>query len=174
MNMKILAAGMALTAILGGCSAQTQQQVEDTSKAVVADVKKEAEQAVDATKDAAAAAETTTKVKAALVASSNIDSTGINVDTVGTTVSLKGTVPSEEQKSTAEEIAKNTAPAGSTIQNELTVGPIATGSPAADASGTPVSALTPSASGTPGASGTPAVEPGHEGHDHAPGEGHDH
>lgn len=174
MNMKNFAAGMALVALLGGCSAQTQQQVEDTSKAVAADVEKKVEEGVDATKEAAAAAETTTKVKAALVASSNIDSTGINVDTVGTTVSLKGSVPSEEMKATAEEIAKNTAPAGATIQNELTVGAIATGTPAADAAGTatPESALTPSASGTPVASGTPAAEEGHEGHDHGPGEGH--
>lgn len=167
MKIKSLVAGVALIAILGGCSPQTQQQVEDTSKAVAADVKQGATEAVDATKEAAADAETTTKVKAALIASSNIDSTGINVDTVGTTVSLKGTVPTEEQKTTAEEVAKNTAPAGSTIQNELAVGPIPTGTPAAAADGaTPTSALTPSATGT--------VEPGHEGHNHAPGEGHDH
>ncbi len=168
MKINSLVAGFALVALLGGCSPQTQQQVEDTSKAVAADVKQGAADAVDATKDAAAAAETTTKVKAALVASSNIDSTGINVDTVGTTVALKGTVPTEEQKTTAEEVAKNTAPAGSTIQNELTVGPIPTGTPAASADGsaTPTSALTPTATGT--------VEPGHEGHNHAPGEGHDH
>lgn len=172
MKMKFLIAAMALVTVLGGCSAQTQQQVEDASKAVVSDVKDEAEKAVDATKEAAAAAEITGKVKAALVASSNIDSTGINVDTVGSTVSLKGTVPSEEQKATAEEIAKNTAPPEATIQNELTIGAAVTATPEAD--GTPVSALTPSADGTPVAEGTPAVEPGHEGHDHPPGEGHDH
>ena len=54
MKIKSLVAGVALIAILGGCSPQTQQQVEETSKAVAADVKQGATEAVDATKEAAA------------------------------------------------------------------------------------------------------------------------
>lgn len=159
MNLKIFVAGLALVTLLGGCSEKTQQQVEDTSKAVVTDVKEGASEAVEATKEAAAVAETTAAVKAALLASNKMDTKALNVDTVEGTVHLKGHVPTEEQRALAEEIAKSTVAEGTNVVNELVVGePTAT--PAAE--GTPVAGETPVATGTPAGD--------HDGHDHD----HDH
>ena len=53
-----------------------------------------------------------------------MDASNINVDTNSSTrtVVLKGTVPSADQKTTAEQIAKQKAE-GYTIVNQLTVAP---------------------------------------------------
>jgi osmotically-inducible protein OsmY len=66
----------------------------------------------------------TVDVKSALVADGRVDATNINVDTIANTktVVLKGTVPTAEQKSTAEAIAREQAK-GYTINNQLTVAP---------------------------------------------------
>jgi len=80
--------------------------------------KKDTEQAAEKT---AAAAETV-DVKSALIADGRVDASNINVDTSADTrtVVLKGTVPSAEQKATAESIARDKAK-GWTITNQLTV-----------------------------------------------------
>ena len=66
----------------------------------------------------------TMDVKAALIADGRVDAGNINVDTSASTktVVLKGTVPSAEQRSFAEMIAKEQAK-GYTINNQLTVVP---------------------------------------------------
>lgn len=75
------------------------------------------------TEKAAAGAETV-DVKSALIADGRVDASNINVDTSAETktVVLKGTVPTAEQKATAETIAKEQAK-GYTIKNTLTVAP---------------------------------------------------
>lgn len=93
--------------------------------------KEAADAAADKTKDAAAStgaavsgAMQTGEVKTALVADKRIDASNINVDTDEgkKTVTLKGTVPSEAQKTMAAEVATAKA-VGYTIVNELTIKP---------------------------------------------------
>ena len=69
-----------------------------------------------------AAAMETVDVKAALIADGRVDASSINVDTSASTktVVLKGSVPTAEQKTTAETIARDQAK-GYTITNQLTV-----------------------------------------------------
>lgn len=66
----------------------------------------------------------TMDVKAALIADGRVDASNINVDTNGEakTVLLKGTVPTAEQRATAERIAQEQAK-GYRITNQLTVAP---------------------------------------------------
>ena len=61
-------------------------------------------------------------MKSALIADGRVDATNINVDTIASTrtVVLKGSVPTAEQKATAEGIAREKAK-GYTITNQLTV-----------------------------------------------------
>ncbi len=148
---------LALCTALSGCTPQTQQQVEDTTRSVASDVKENAGQAMDATKEAAAQAEITTSVKSALMASDKVDTAALNVDTEGQSVYLRGAVKTDEEKTLAEEIAKNTVAEGVTVTNELVV------STSVGASPTPNSAM--SSSPTPAM--TPVEEHGdHDGHNH--------
>ena len=77
----------------------------------------------NATEKTAAGVETM-DVKAALIADGRVDATNINVDTIASskTVVLKGSVPTAEQKSVAEAIARDQAK-GYAITNNLTVAP---------------------------------------------------
>ena len=70
------------------------------------------------------AASNTVDVKSALIADGRVDASNINVDTNAQTktVVLKGTVPTAEQKSTAEAIAHDKAESYK-IVNQLTVAP---------------------------------------------------
>ena len=85
-----------------------------------------AESASDATKDAAAAtdaAATTTSVKSALMADKAVDASKVDVDSDGVAkvVTLRGSVPNEGQRVTAERIARAKAE-GYTVVNRLTIG----------------------------------------------------
>jgi osmotically-inducible protein OsmY len=66
----------------------------------------------------------TMDVKAALIADGRVDAGNINVDTIAftKTVVLKGSVPTAEQRTMAEAIARDEAK-GYTITNNLTVTP---------------------------------------------------
>ncbi|MCC7043054.1 MAG: BON domain-containing protein [Acidobacteria bacterium] len=80
-------------------------------------------EALDNAGRAADAAVETMDVKAALVADTRIDASGVNVDTNHNTktVMLKGVVPTTAQKTLAEQIAMKQA-AGYRVQNNLAVG----------------------------------------------------
>jgi osmotically-inducible protein OsmY len=82
--------------------------------------KKDTEKAVEKT----AAGANTVDVKSALIADGRVDASNINVDTSASTktVVLKGSVPTAQQKTTAEAIARDKAE-GYTINNQLTVVP---------------------------------------------------
>ncbi len=81
---------------------------------------KDTEKAVEKT----AAGVNTVDVKSALIADGRVDASNINVDTSSSTktVVLKGSVPTAQQKTTAEAIARDKAE-GYTINNQLTVAP---------------------------------------------------
>ena len=83
-------------------------------------IKTDTETAVEKT----AAGVETMDVKAALIADGRVDAANINVDTSASTktVVLKGSVPTAEQRSTAEAIARDQAK-GYTIANNLVVVP---------------------------------------------------
>ena len=88
----------------GRCGARRVRRDQAAGEAV-------AEGTADATDDAAAAssaAATTTSVKSALMADKSVDATRIDVDSDGTTkvVTLRGSVPSEAQRASAERIAR--------------------------------------------------------------------
>ena len=141
MKRLALASGVLAVAVAAAaCSEQTEQRAEDAARATGAAVESAAEDTVrnaetvgeaaaDAirTSDAGAAAQAaieTVDVKAALMADKRVDASGINVDTdhKTKTVTLKGHVPSTDQRMTAEEIAREKA-TGYSINNELVVQP---------------------------------------------------
>lgn len=98
-----------LVAALGaGCANTVKGAKQDTEKAV----------------EKTAAATNTVDVKSALIADGRVDASNINVDTSSNTktVVLKGSVPTAQQKTIAEQIARQKAQ-GYTIQNNLTVVP---------------------------------------------------
>ena len=88
-----------LVATLSGACANT-----------VKGAKKDTEKAVEKT----AAATNTVDVKSALIADGRVDASNINVDTSSSTktVVLKGSVPSAQQKTTAEAIARDEGDGG--------------------------------------------------------------
>jgi osmotically-inducible protein OsmY len=94
-------------------------------------VKKDADAAADKTAEAAASTGTavggaleTGQVKAAILADTRVNASGINVDTdeQKKTVTLKGTVPTEAEKTIAGDIATQKA-TGYTVVNSLTIKP---------------------------------------------------
>ena len=108
MNSKITGLGVCvLVAALSGACANTVQGV-----------KKDSEKVAERT----TAGAQTVDVKSALIADGRVDASNINVDTHGDTktVVLKGTVPTPQQKATAEEIARDKAE-GYKVQNQLTI-----------------------------------------------------
>ena len=92
----------------GGCANTMQGAKQDTERAA----------------EKTAAAVETVDVKSALIADGRVDASNINVDTNSSTktVVLKGSVPTADQKATAEAIARDQAK-GYTITNNLTVVP---------------------------------------------------
>lgn len=73
-------------------------------------------------RDAADRSTTTVQVKSALIADTSVDASNIDVDTDTTRqiVTLRGSVPSAAQKSTAERIARDKAD-GFAVVNELRI-----------------------------------------------------
>jgi osmotically-inducible protein OsmY len=109
--MKSIAGGLCAIVLsigLTACANTMQGAKEDTENAT----------------EAMAAGAETVDVKSALIADGRVDASKINVDTVASTktVVLKGSVPTADQKSVAEQIARQNAK-GYTITNQLTVVP---------------------------------------------------
>jgi BON domain len=111
-------------------AAGLKRDTEENSKKAAVEASKAADKASAATADAAQraaeaaqAATQTMSVKTALLADKHVTAKAINVDTDNATrtVTLKGHVPSEEQKVIAEQIASQHS-SGYHVRNELTVG----------------------------------------------------
>ena len=96
-----------LVAALGGACANTVQGVKQDTEKIA---------------EKTGAAANTVDVKSALIADGRVDASNINVDTSASTktVVLKGTVPTAQQRTAAEAIARDNAD-GYTINNQLTV-----------------------------------------------------
>lgn len=144
MNTMARAVGIAVLALTAACSDSAEQKSEaaardaaDTAEKAGDAVSDAARDAGDAVSDAAKAtgdavmnggraadaAVETMDVKAALIADTRIDSSRINVDTdhVTKTVTLRGSVPTGDQKALAEEVAEAKA-TGYQVSNRLVVG----------------------------------------------------
>jgi hypothetical protein len=125
------AAGVALFSTACRNTAEgLKRDTEENSKKAAIEASKAADKASAAAADtaqraaqAAQAGTQTMSVKTALLADKRVTAKGINVDTDTTTrtVTLKGYVPSEEQKAIAEQIASQHS-SGYHVRNELTVG----------------------------------------------------
>ena len=92
--------------LAGGCANTVKGAEKDTEKIV----------------EKTSAGAQTVDVKSALIADGRVDASNINVDTSASTktVVLKGSVPTAQQKTLAEQIARDKAE-GYNIQNNLTV-----------------------------------------------------
>jgi hypothetical protein len=106
-----------------------KRDAEDNGKKAAIEAGKAADKASEATAaatraaaDAAQAGAQTVNVKTALLADTRVTAKGIDVDTdlATRTVVLKGHVPSQEQKTIAEQIAVERS-SGYHVRNELTV-----------------------------------------------------
>jgi osmotically-inducible protein OsmY len=113
LSRDVLAAALCLvvTSSLAACSAEQQQQAQNTAQ-------KGAEQAKELGGDALV----TAGVKARLLEDATKRVNAINVDTSGGVVTLKGTVESQEARANAEAVAKS-AQGVTSVVNELTVAP---------------------------------------------------
>ena len=143
-NMKatLLSFGAIAVLLLGGCSQEAKEDmsaagdaagtaVSKTGEAAATDAKKAGETVekageavVETTKDAAenvADASMTPKVKQALLSASDLETKDINVETANNTITLKGSVPSADQKSQAQKIAEGVAGKEFKVNNQLTV-----------------------------------------------------
>lgn len=107
-NSTSLCALIVVAALSGACANTVRGVKQDTEKVA----------------EKTAAASNTVDVKSSLIADGRVDASNINVDTNSSTktVVLKGTVPSAEQKTQAEAIARDKAE-GYRIVNQLTVAP---------------------------------------------------
>jgi osmotically-inducible protein OsmY len=111
-------------ALMGGCSQEAKEDYSQAGDNLGQAAEKIGEGAKKDASQAAATAEDTTmtgKVKGALMSADGVDSKGIDVDTRDKVVHLKGTVPTEDQKAKAEQIATNQVGTDFTVSNELTV-----------------------------------------------------
>ena len=105
-NFVGLGALILVASLSGACANTVKGAKQDTEKVV----------------EKTAAATQTVDVKSALIADGRVDASNINVDTSASTktVVLKGSVPTQQQKTTAEAIARDKAE-GYTITNQLSV-----------------------------------------------------
>src|SRR5690349_2017074 len=123
---RCLALGFTGLVILAGCNSQQQSDVNAAVKDVgttVKEVGKEAKGGLKQGQKVAADTLLSGHVKTAMVASSKLDSSQINVDAnvAGKTVVLRGTVPDAGQKALAERVAKDTVPPGTILTSQLKI-----------------------------------------------------
>jgi osmotically-inducible protein OsmY len=138
MKLTIIAFLAALALGLVGCSPQTAEKVEDATKAAGQDIKNEttkagaavvegaekAGSAMEGAVDKAGAAIDAGKVKLKVtnaLLTGNLDAKDLDVSISGSTVTLKGSVATEANKTSATSLAKGAAGADMDVKNELTV-----------------------------------------------------
>lgn len=134
-SMLAVTAAFAITATSTACgrssdearedATEMQRKADDAATDAREKAREEAQDAARAANDRSGrldAAGETFAIKTALMADKTIDASDINVDTFGDTrtVVLRGSVPTAEQKTQAEEVAKREAE-GFRVDNQLTV-----------------------------------------------------
>jgi hyperosmotically inducible protein len=128
MNRKLMLAAATSVlgfGVLGACTPQSKQQYSQAGQELGGAAQKIGTGLKEDTQVAgaqAADATMTGKVKAALIAAKDVDSSHIDVDTSNKVVMLKGSVPDQAQSEKAQQIAADQAGAGYSVQNELQVG----------------------------------------------------
>jgi osmotically-inducible protein OsmY len=135
--MRLFFASVAVAALLTGCSSTDTQHAQESAKsfeqkASVEGKKLESSAKVEGKKLETSAAEgvNSTKVKAALMASSKLNTSHLNVDTEGKTIYLRGSVPTAEEKTLAARIAGDTADKDQKVVDQLKVEAVASSTPA--------------------------------------------
>ncbi len=129
MNKYSILVAVAAFSLLAGCTPEGRQDMAEGASKVGEGIKKDAETTGKVLKDQSEKAKQSadnalmsTKVKDALNQVKDIDSSKINVDTdTDKIIHLKGTVPTDEQKTKANELATRVAAEGYKVKDELTV-----------------------------------------------------
>lgn len=134
LNIRNFAAVLAVicaAALLAGCSAETEQQLQRTADEAASEAEKVAsetgETAESALRDMSVAARLTPKIKQAIVDDDALkdDRNQIDVDTTEDAVYLRGRVVNQYMKNRAEKIAKDVIQAEDesvSVKNELYIG----------------------------------------------------
>ena len=129
----LVAGTLSLTALsLGGCSSTDSQHMQETTKQEGQKLEKSAKEEsqklassakVEGKKLEKSVTEgvNTTKIKAALTASSKLDASHITVETVNANVYLRGSVPTADEKQLAVHIASDTIGKDQHVVDELKV-----------------------------------------------------
>lgn len=125
MSMMAAMVAVALVSACGNTADGVEKDAENAAEATAEAAENVAEKTSEAAAEAGAAvdaAKQATDVKAALLADTRVDATGIDVDgnEDTKTVILNGTVPTEAMKTLAGEIAAAKA-AGYKVDNKLTI-----------------------------------------------------
>jgi hypothetical protein len=106
-----------------GCMDRNGDKIPDEAQPnVPGSAANRAKGALETTEHLAENAATTGRIKAALLSDKSVHATKINVDTVDGVVTLKGEVPTEAEKTRAEEVAAKTSGVAS-VHNELVISP---------------------------------------------------
>ena len=108
---------LAAALALAGCS--RQQTAEAGSQADRA--KNQAQKALGNARVELQNGTVTARVKTAMMASTRLDTSNVNVDTNNGVVYLKGSVPAADQKNLAMQIAKDTVGSGTKVVSQLQV-----------------------------------------------------
>ena len=120
---RFAAAAACIVAVAGaGCSQQTVNSAQQDAQHNLKVVDQQAKKLADEAKPQVDKLDLGARVSAALTSNANLRGAHIRVDASTTGVRLKGTVKSPEQKTLAGHVAKETLPAGKTVDNQLTVG----------------------------------------------------
>ncbi|HEY3999376.1 MAG TPA: BON domain-containing protein [Candidatus Xenobia bacterium] len=107
--------GLAVVGLLAGCSGTTRQKADQTTQSVKSETRQVGQRA---SQDLAEGTQTL-RVKTALAASKALSGATIHVTSEPHRVILKGSVLTENQKTVAGQLAKDTVGAGVTIVNDL-------------------------------------------------------
>jgi osmotically-inducible protein OsmY len=119
--MRYLTLAAVTTALfaIAGCTHQQKVEAGNASQRAENQLKQATAEAKKGLTDGAI----TFRVKSALMASSKLDTSSLNVDTKDRVSHLRGAVPTADQKALAERIAKDTVGPDVRVVNELAVSP---------------------------------------------------
>lgn len=124
--MKIKAALLIASACaIAGCKVDTspeaQQQLQQNAENAWKTTKEKSAELSESISKSTAQAKETSRIKLALSTSDRVDTSHLTVETIDHTIYLKGSVPTQEDKDTAVNMAKAIANKGYTVSEDLKV-----------------------------------------------------